>query len=131
MSADMPLDRPLAARPPARPRPRREVIYRHTVVVRLTHWVNAAVIFLLIGTGLNIFNAHPQLYWGRYGSEFDHAFLSIHAMVAPGGATRGELVVGPLHLDTTGVLGWSQGRRPVAGSRLARVAHRAELHRPG
>ncbi len=105
MSADLPLD---LAPPAPRRRPRREVIHRHSAPVRLAHWVNALVVFLLIGTGLNIFNAHPQLYWGRFGSELDPAFLSIHTLPGPGGATRGELTVGPLHLDTTGVLGWSR-----------------------
>ncbi len=26
-------------------------------------------------TGLMIFNAHPRLYWGQYGANFDHAWL--------------------------------------------------------
>ena len=108
MSADLPVDRPLGAHAAPERKPVREVIYRHTVLVRLTHWINALAIFLLIGTGLNIFNAHPQLYWGRFGSELDHAFLSIHTIAGPGGTTRGETVIGPLHLDTTGVLGWSK-----------------------
>jgi thiosulfate reductase cytochrome b subunit len=124
VSPDVPADRPMGpvvdaspgapgARPqtqgktPARGRPR-EVIYRHTVLVRLTHWINALAIFLLVGTGLNIFNAHPQLYWGKFGADFDRPVLAIHPYPGPHGATRGELVVGPLHLDTTGVLGWSQ-----------------------
>lgn len=107
MSADLPMDH--AAPPAARPRRApREVIYRHTFLVRATHWVNALAIFLLIGTGLNIFNAHPNLYWGQKGSELDRPFVSIHAAPGPNGTTRGETVIGPLHLDTTGVLGWSQ-----------------------
>lgn len=85
----------------------REVIYRHTVLVRVTHWVNALAIFLLIGSGLNIFNAHPRLYWGRAGNTFDHAFLSIGAVQAPGGV-HGETRIGALRFDTTGVLGWSK-----------------------
>ena len=93
----------------------REVIHRHTLAVRLTHWVNALAIVLLIGTGLNIFNAHPQLYWGHIGSEFDHAWLSLHPAPGAHGVTRGETVIGPLHLDTTGSLGWSkQGGRWTA-----------------
>jgi thiosulfate reductase cytochrome b subunit len=87
--------------------PAPEVIYRHTFIVRLTHWLNALCIFLMIGTGLNIFNAHPQLYWGQKGSELDHPFLSIHA-VATAQGMRGETVLGGLRLDTTGLLGWSQ-----------------------
>jgi thiosulfate reductase cytochrome b subunit len=82
----------------------REVIYRHTFLVRLTHWLNALAIFVMIGSGLNIFNAHPQLYWGQRGSEFDQPFLAIHAVDSAHGA-RGVTTIGPLHLDTTGFLG--------------------------
>ncbi len=88
---------------PARDR-RREVIYRHTFLVRLTHWLNALAIFIMIGSGLNIFNAHPQLYWGQSGSELDRPFLSIHAVNGPQGP-RGMTVIGPISLDTTGFLG--------------------------
>ncbi len=98
---------PAAATPVARDVHRPEVIYRHTFLVRLSHWINAAAIFILIGSGLNIFNAHPQLYWGRKGSELDQPFLSIHA-VPVGGVTHGFFMLGPLKLDTTGVLGWSK-----------------------
>ena len=108
MSIDLPLNRPATAERRPTPRPAREVIYRHTFLVRLTHWINAAAIVLLIGSGLNIFNAHPQLYWGQKGSELDRAIASIHTVPGPGGSTRGETVVGPVKLDTTGVLGWSK-----------------------
>lgn len=108
MSADTPAGPYLTTQARAPAKGRREVIYRHTFLVRLTHWINAAAIFLLIGTGLNIFNAHPQLYWGQKGSELDRPFVSIHTRPGPGGTTRGETVIGPLHLDTTGVLGWSK-----------------------
>jgi Ni/Fe-hydrogenase b-type cytochrome subunit len=60
-------------------RPRREVIHRHAWLVRLTHWVNALTIFIMVGSGLNIFNAHPRLYWGKAGDEFDKPFLALHA----------------------------------------------------
>ncbi len=87
------------------PRPR-EVIYRHTFLVRLTHWLNALAIFILIGSGLNIFNAHPHLYWGMWGSDvYGHPFFSIDA-TGVGKAVRGVTTIGPLHIDTTGVLGW-------------------------
>ncbi len=88
-------------------RARREVIYRHTLLVRLSHWINAFTIFLMIGTGLNIFNAHPMLYWGQKGDDYDHPVLSINPATVDG-ATRGITRVGPLRFDTTGVLGWSQ-----------------------
>ncbi|MEP9403858.1 cytochrome b/b6 domain-containing protein [Sphingomonas silueang] len=51
-------------------------VYRHRLATRLWHWVNAVAIVILIGSGLMILNAHPRLYWGRYGANFDHAWLT-------------------------------------------------------
>lgn len=53
------------------------VIYRHRIATRLWHWVNAVAIFILIGSGLGISNAHPRLYWGHYGANFDHAWAQL------------------------------------------------------
>ena len=39
--------------------------------------VNAVAVIILIGSGLMILNAHPRLYWGRYGANFDHAWLTL------------------------------------------------------
>src|SRR3546814_469705 len=52
-------------------------IKRHAVVTRLWHWINAIAVFILIGSGLGISNAHPRLYWGEYGANFDHAWLTL------------------------------------------------------
>ena len=30
----------------------------------------------MLMSGLMILNAHPRLYWGQYGANFDHAWLS-------------------------------------------------------
>lgn len=84
----------------------REVIYRHTFLVRLTHWLNALAIVLLIGTGLDIFNAHPRLYWGARGDEYDRPLVSIGAEMV-GSRLRGVTQIGPLNFDTTGLLGLS------------------------
>ena len=51
-------------------------IRRHALATRLWHWVNAVAVIILIGSGLMILNAHPRLYWGRYGANFDHAWLT-------------------------------------------------------
>lgn len=59
-----------AGPPPQRSRPKWEVIYRHTLIVRLTHWINAASVFVLVGSGLDILNAHPALYWGLQGNDY-------------------------------------------------------------
>ena len=93
---------------PARPgKPDREVIYRHRLPVRLTHWINALAVFILIGSGLNIFNAHPSLYWGQKGDEYDTPVFALQAVDTAAGQ-RGQTVIGPLHFDTTGVLGLSR-----------------------
>lgn len=85
----------------------REVIRRHALLVRLTHWISALAIFVLVGSGLNIFNAHPQLYWGQTGSELETPILALRAIDTPAGL-RGQTVIGSLHADTTGVLGVSR-----------------------
>ncbi|MEI9853076.1 MAG: cytochrome b/b6 domain-containing protein [Sphingomonas sp.] len=52
-------------------------VYRHGLATRIWHWVNAVAVFALLGSGLMIFNAHPRLYWGQYGANFDHAWLQL------------------------------------------------------
>ena len=39
--------------------------------------MNAVSVFILLGSGLGISNAHPRLYWGRYGANFDHAWAQL------------------------------------------------------
>ena len=41
------------------------------------HWVNVVTLVIMLMSGLMIFNAHPRLYWGQYGANFDHAWLEI------------------------------------------------------
>ncbi len=53
-----------------------EVIYRHSATVRITHWVNALVLLVLLMSGLQIFNAHPALYLGAK-SDFDDPILAM------------------------------------------------------
>ena len=49
--------------------------YRHRLPTRIWHWTNAIAVFVMIGSGLTISNAHPHLYWGLYGSNFDTAWF--------------------------------------------------------
>jgi thiosulfate reductase cytochrome b subunit len=60
--------------PTARPAPL--VVQRHSGVTRVTHWVNAFCILVLLMSGLQILNAHPALYWGQFGSDFDTPWLA-------------------------------------------------------
>lgn len=53
------------------------LIHRHSLVTRAWHWLNAVALLVLIGSGLGISNAHPRLYWGRYGANFDQAWATL------------------------------------------------------
>jgi thiosulfate reductase cytochrome b subunit len=97
---------PEAAPPSANPA--REVIYRHSVIVRLTHWLNVLVISLLVMSGAQIFNAHPRLYWGQYGADADKPVAEMAAQNGPHGLV-GITHVGGLSFKTTGLLGVSNG----------------------
>lgn len=50
---------------------------RHALITRLWHWANFAVVTVLLMSGLMIFNAHPRLYWGHSGANFDPAWLDL------------------------------------------------------
>jgi len=56
----------------------REVIKRHALITRITHWINVVALTVLLMSGLQIFNAHPMLHWGAKGSDFDPALLRFH-----------------------------------------------------
>ena len=86
-------------------RPKRVMIRRHTVVTRITHWLNVLAISLLLMSGLQIFNAHPALYWGAKSTFADPWVSMTRQDVA--GEPRGVTKVGDLKFDTTGVLGLS------------------------
>src|SRR6266403_5112066 len=62
---------------------RATVIYRHSVVTRVLHWLNALCVFVVLMSGLQIFNAHPRLYWGEYGANTDAAFIQLGSQHAP------------------------------------------------
>ncbi|HEY7852463.1 MAG TPA: cytochrome b/b6 domain-containing protein, partial [Caulobacteraceae bacterium] len=87
----------------------REVIYRHGLVVRVTHWVNVLVISLLLMSGLNILSAHPRLYWGQFGADFDTPWLEVTSVGHAAGPRSGVVKVGGYQIETTGVLGVSKG----------------------
>ena len=81
-------------------------VARHALVVRITHWINVVAISFMLLSGLNIFNAHSALYWGKK-ADFAHPWLSIQGGATPKGV-KGTTQIGPLTLDTTGVLGTSK-----------------------
>jgi len=96
-------------------RPKKVLVRRHSAVTRITHWLNVLAITLLLMSGLQIFNAHPALYWGAK-STFAEPWVSMTKQEVAG-EPRGITKVGGLTLDTTGVLGWSgkEGMREQRG----------------
>jgi thiosulfate reductase cytochrome b subunit len=84
-----------------------EMVYRHSLLVRLTHWVNVLCLLVLLMSGLQIFNAHPTLYFGDR-SDSDRAVLALQAARQEDGTYTGVTRVGGIAFDTTGVLGLSR-----------------------
>ncbi len=62
-----------------------ELVKRHRISARVWHWVNAVTILIMLMSGMMISNAHPHLYWGEYGANFDTPWLNPPAF--PGWAT--------------------------------------------
>jgi thiosulfate reductase cytochrome b subunit len=86
--------------------PRRRLVYRHSVLVRVTHWVNVLCLTILFMSGLQIFNADPELSWGKK-SDFARPILSMTADQPANAPPRGITTLFGHHFDTTGVLGLS------------------------
>ncbi|WP_044333969.1 cytochrome b/b6 domain-containing protein [Sphingomonas hengshuiensis] len=74
------------------------LVYRHRLITRLWHWINALAVFVMIGSGLMIFNAHPRLYWGHFGANYDPAWLELPRF--PGWVTI------PSHYSLSGARHW-------------------------
>jgi thiosulfate reductase cytochrome b subunit len=83
------------------------IVYRQDVVTRLTHWVWAVAMFFLLLSGLQIFNARPNLYIGQEsGFQYENSILDIYALNRPEGPVGQTRIFGRV-FDTTGVLGVS------------------------
>ena len=85
----------------------KQLVPRHSALVRITHWINVFCFSLLLMTGAQIFNAHPRLYWGEYGADNDHAWLSFDSLQS-GAGWRGVVHLGSLTIESTGLLGASK-----------------------
>lgn len=86
-----------------------ELVDRHRLSTRLWHWTNVVTLVIMLMSGLMIFNAHPRLYWGKYGANPDHAWLQIGAQ-----DEAGYLHIGSLTVETTGILGrWTDPQGEV------------------
>ncbi len=96
-------------------KPAKVLVKRHSVVTRLAHWLNVVLIAVLLMSGLQIFNAHPALYWGQ-ASTFADPWVAM-TKEDVGDEPRGITTVGAMRFDTTGLFGWSgkEGMREQRG----------------
>jgi thiosulfate reductase cytochrome b subunit len=82
---------------------------RHSLPVRLMHWINVVALTVLLMSGLMIFNAHPSLNWGLQSYSGRPSVLVIDARDDGHGGLVGQTHVFGRVFDTTGVLGASTG----------------------
>ena len=82
-----------------------ELYYRHRLPVRIMHWINVLALTILFMSGLNIFEAHPALYWGASSYTGRPAVLEIGAREGEAGQPIGYTRLFGREFDTTGVLG--------------------------
>jgi thiosulfate reductase cytochrome b subunit len=83
---------------------------RHAWPVRVMHWINVVCLVILLMSGLNIFNAHAALYWGKSSYNGQPPLLRIHARKAADGRYIGVTNILGTEFRTTGVLGLSQDK---------------------
>ncbi len=85
------------------------LIYRQKLTTRVTHWIWAVCLVLLMFSGLQIFIAHPSLHFGKEaGFEYNNAALAIDARQV-GDKAQGVTTVLGHEFDTTGSLGYVGG----------------------
>ena len=104
----MPIEKP-GAPPSANVRTGTYLYYRHTLPVRVMHWINVIALTILLLSGLNIFSAHPALYWGKSSYTGRQPVLEITATESADGDLVGVTRIFGHEFDTTGLLGASAG----------------------
>jgi thiosulfate reductase cytochrome b subunit len=104
-------DRPAA-------RARSYLYYRHKLPVRIMHWLNVVALTILFMSGLQIFNAHAELNWGKSSYDGTPPVLTISSRENAKGEITGYTRIFGHEFDTTGVLGASK----AANGRTVRAA---------
>jgi thiosulfate reductase cytochrome b subunit len=79
--------------------------YRHALPVRIMHWINVIALTILLASGLNIFSAHPALYWGKSSYTGRGPVFQIGAREDADGNVVGVTRILGHDFATTGVLG--------------------------
>lgn len=87
---------------------RRYQYARHAWPVRLMHWINVVALTILLMSGLQIFNAHPMLNWGKSSYNGQPPLLQMRAVENTDGTLVGITDVFGASFRTTGLLGASR-----------------------
>ena len=82
---------------------------RHTVLVRVTHWITTLCFFALLVTGIEILISHPRFYWGEVGNALTPSLFDIPIPASRGAVKTGYSFVLP---DQNG---WSRSLHFQAG----------------
>jgi thiosulfate reductase cytochrome b subunit len=99
----MPTDTPVATSA--------QVYYRHTLPVRLMHWINVVALTVLFMSGLQIFNAYPALNFGKSSYNGKPPVMEIGVRMGANGEPQGVTRIFGREFDTTGYLGLTRGPR--------------------
>src|ERR1700680_5324696 len=83
--------------------------YRHTLPVRVMHCINVVALTILLMSGLNIFSAHPALYWGKSSYTGRPPILEIESATDASDRVTGITRIFGHEFVTTGLLGASKG----------------------
>lgn len=79
--------------------------YRHTLPVRIMHWINVVALTVLFMSGLQIFNAFPVVHFGKSAYDGTAHALEIGVQLDANGEPRGVTSIAGHDFDTTGWLG--------------------------
>jgi thiosulfate reductase cytochrome b subunit len=63
--------------------------FRHSAMVRVTHWLTTVCLFALLVSGIEIVVSHPRFYWGEDGNVLTPALFTL-----PIPASRGSVPTG-------------------------------------
>jgi len=85
------------------------IIYRHKLPIRIMHWTNVTCFIILLMSGLNIFNAHSSLYFGKSSYTSQPPILQMKSVKKENGELVGITTILGHQYNTTGLFGASAG----------------------
>src|SRR5215831_12614210 len=57
--------------------PKTSKIPRHSMLVRVTHWLSTLCFFALLLSGIEIVISHPRFYWGESGNPMTPSLFDL------------------------------------------------------